>query len=209
MTLGPSLLAARGAGRPRARRRANPLSRSAACRCSTTSIHFWLIHLVASAMAWIRYGTASFAYLFHPLPSMGGPRQLFPPDFGYPLWVTYAVWVGVVCGDLPVVPLVLAGEGAAAGVVDQLRLRFRGSEVPEFRSSASAFLTVSGSPTISALRPSSTQCVQGPRCSQCNSATCSSFRSVAGNPVGSWKGHATTRNGRRTGHGSQRTPIVA
>ena len=27
---------------------------------------------------------------------MGGPRELFPADFGYPLWVTYAVWVFVV-----------------------------------------------------------------------------------------------------------------
>ena len=27
---------------------------------------------------------------------MGGPRELFPADFGYRLWVTYAVWVFVV-----------------------------------------------------------------------------------------------------------------
>jgi hypothetical protein len=27
---------------------------------------------------------------------MGGPRELFPADFGYPLWVTYAVWLSVV-----------------------------------------------------------------------------------------------------------------
>ena len=64
-------------------------------------VHFWAIHLVASAMAWIRYGTASIAYFFHPLPSMGGPRQLFPADFGYPLWVTYAVWIAVVCAMYP------------------------------------------------------------------------------------------------------------
>ena len=27
---------------------------------------------------------------------MGGSRELFPPDFGYPLWVTYAAWIVVV-----------------------------------------------------------------------------------------------------------------
>jgi uncharacterized membrane protein len=64
-------------------------------------VHFWLIHMLASAMAWMRYGNASFAYLFAPLPSMGGPRPLFPPDFGYPLWVSYAVWMVVVAALYP------------------------------------------------------------------------------------------------------------
>ena len=58
--------------------------------------HFWLLHAFASLLAWLRYGSASLAFLFSPLPSMGGPPSLFPPAFGYPLWVTYAVWVGIV-----------------------------------------------------------------------------------------------------------------
>jgi uncharacterized membrane protein len=58
--------------------------------------HFWLLHVVASCLAWTRYGSASLAYLFNPLPSMGGPPELFPAGFGYPLWVTYAVWIGAV-----------------------------------------------------------------------------------------------------------------
>jgi len=58
--------------------------------------HFWLLHILASAAAFVRYGPASLAYLLSPLPSMGGDRALFPPDFGYPLWVTYAVWMAVV-----------------------------------------------------------------------------------------------------------------
>ena len=58
--------------------------------------HFWILHALASALAYLRYGSASLAFLFNPLPSMGGPRELFPADFGYPLWVTYAVWVLVV-----------------------------------------------------------------------------------------------------------------
>ena len=52
-------------------------------------------------MAWQRYGSASFALLFQPLPSMGGPRPLFPTDFGYPLWVSYAVWVVIVAALYP------------------------------------------------------------------------------------------------------------
>jgi uncharacterized membrane protein len=57
---------------------------------------FWILHAIASSFAWLRYGSTSLAFLFNPLPSMGGPRELFPADFGYPLWVTYAVWLSVV-----------------------------------------------------------------------------------------------------------------
>ena len=64
-------------------------------------VHFWLIHVLASTMAWLRYGRPSLAYLFQPLPSMGGPRPLFPPDFGYELWVSYAIWIVVVAALYP------------------------------------------------------------------------------------------------------------
>jgi hypothetical protein len=59
-------------------------------------LHFWLIHILASLMAYVRYGAASLAWLFSPLPSMGGAAEVFPPGFGYPLWVSYVVWVAVV-----------------------------------------------------------------------------------------------------------------
>jgi len=100
MTLGPAFLAL-AALDGRYLSPANPLLAIGRVPFFYYVIHFWLIHLVASAMAWIRYGPTSFAYLFHPLPSMGGPRQLFPLDFGYPLWVTYGVWIGVVCAMYP------------------------------------------------------------------------------------------------------------
>ena len=58
--------------------------------------HFWILHAIASSFAWLRYGGASLTFLFNPLPSMGGPPALFPAGFGYPLWVTYAVWIVVV-----------------------------------------------------------------------------------------------------------------
>jgi uncharacterized membrane protein len=59
-------------------------------------VHFWLVHAVASLMALASYGPASLAWLFMPLPSMGGPAQLFPAGFGYSLGVVYAVWAAVV-----------------------------------------------------------------------------------------------------------------
>lgn len=64
-------------------------------------VHFWAIHVVASLMAWLRYGGASFVFLFHPLPSMGGPPALFPAGFGYSLWTTYLVWIAIVVSLFP------------------------------------------------------------------------------------------------------------
>lgn len=45
-------------------------------------------------MGLLRYGRASFLLL--PAPSMGGPRQMFPPGYGYDLWVVYVVWLAVI-----------------------------------------------------------------------------------------------------------------
>jgi uncharacterized membrane protein len=59
-------------------------------------VHFWLIHVVASLLALVRYGSGSLAWLFMPLPSMGGPAQAFPPGFGYSLWATYLAWFAIV-----------------------------------------------------------------------------------------------------------------
>jgi hypothetical protein len=49
-----------------------------------------------------RYGRAAFVFMFHPVPSMGGPRDLFPAEFGYDLWVVYVVWALIVAGLYPV-----------------------------------------------------------------------------------------------------------
>ncbi len=56
--------------------------------------HFYILHALTFPFALIRYGQAAF--LLNPAPSMGGPANLFPPGYGYPLWVVYAVWVSVV-----------------------------------------------------------------------------------------------------------------
>jgi len=58
--------------------------------------HFFLAHLAAAVLALWRYGGAAWSFIFHPLPSMGGPRTLYPRDFGFDLWVVYAVWALIV-----------------------------------------------------------------------------------------------------------------
>ncbi len=59
-------------------------------------VHFWLLHLLAAALAFVRYGPATRAFLWHPLPSMGGAREMFPPDLGISLGWTYVAWLLVV-----------------------------------------------------------------------------------------------------------------
>jgi len=100
MTLGPALLAL-AALDGRALSAKNPLVAIGRVPFFYYVVHFWLLHLVAVVLAWLRYGSASLAFLFSPLPSMGGARTLFPPDFGYSLGVTYAVWIGVVAALYP------------------------------------------------------------------------------------------------------------
>ena len=56
-------------------------------------LHFYLIHTLAVLAAWLRYGTSAGRFTFSLVPSMGGPRDLFPANFGYPLWVVYGVWI--------------------------------------------------------------------------------------------------------------------
>lgn len=63
-------------------------------------VHFYILHALTFPLALIRYGQAAF--LVNPAPSMGGPANLYPSDYGYPLWVVYAVWVAVVALLYPV-----------------------------------------------------------------------------------------------------------
>jgi uncharacterized membrane protein len=57
-------------------------------------IHLYVIHGLAVLFALIRYGGAAF--MFQPLPSMGGSLKNYPADFGYGLGVVYLVWFAVV-----------------------------------------------------------------------------------------------------------------
>jgi uncharacterized membrane protein len=64
-------------------------------------VHFYAAHAAAIALAFFTHGSATLAFMFHPLPSMGGPAGWFPAGFGYSLPVTYVVWVVIVAGLYP------------------------------------------------------------------------------------------------------------
>lgn len=65
-------------------------------------LHFYLAHALAVLVAVVVYGRAAWSFMFQPVPSMGGPAQSFPAGFGYPLWVSYAIWLLVVVALYPV-----------------------------------------------------------------------------------------------------------
>ena len=58
--------------------------------------HFFLVHAATALLALARYGDPAWAFVFTPVPTMGGPAALYPADFGVSLGATYLVWVGVV-----------------------------------------------------------------------------------------------------------------
>jgi len=61
--------------------------------------HLLLAHLIAIGMNFVRYGRG--ASLWIAPPSMGGPSELFPPNYGFPLWTVYAVWLAFCCCSIP------------------------------------------------------------------------------------------------------------
>jgi len=93
MTLGPALLAMAWLERPRLPS-TNPLVVFGRVPLFFFLVHLAVIHVLSIAMNFLRYGSTSF--LFLPAPSMGGPREMFPPGYGYGLWVVYAVWIAVI-----------------------------------------------------------------------------------------------------------------
>jgi uncharacterized membrane protein len=61
--------------------------------------HFLIAHLLAIPFAWWRYGHAGF--LAHPMPSLGGSPEVYPPGFGYSLGTVYVIWIMVVLITYP------------------------------------------------------------------------------------------------------------
>src|SRR4029077_20645931 len=92
MTLGPALLVLASLDQRRLNS-ANPLIVFGRVPMFFFVLHFYLIHILAVLAAWLRYVRLTASFIFNPLPSMGGPRQLFPPHFGYGLAVVYGVWL--------------------------------------------------------------------------------------------------------------------
>jgi uncharacterized membrane protein len=64
--------------------------------------HFLMAHSIAVFLTFARYGARAWTFAFRPFPSMLGPGLTSPSDFGWPLWVTYAVWIAVVLILFPV-----------------------------------------------------------------------------------------------------------
>jgi uncharacterized membrane protein len=57
-------------------------------------VHLYVIHLLMFPFALFRYGEVAF--LRNVLPTLGGDLKLYPPAYGYDLWVVYVVWFAVV-----------------------------------------------------------------------------------------------------------------
>jgi hypothetical protein len=63
-------------------------------------LHMALAHGFAVLLPAFRYGFHSFLLL--PPPSLGGPRNAFPADYGFTLSTTYLIWGAVVGVSYPV-----------------------------------------------------------------------------------------------------------
>lgn len=100
MTIGPALLLLAWFDRLKFSSR-NPLIVFGRVPLFYFVLHFYAIHILLVIMSYIRYGSRTFSFIFNALPAMGGPSEAYPPDFGYPLAVTYAVWIGLVAALYP------------------------------------------------------------------------------------------------------------
>jgi uncharacterized membrane protein len=92
MTLGPALIALAWLERFRFRS-TNPLVVFGRVPFLYYVAHLALAHFIAIVMNFVRYGWKPFLLLAPP--SMGSPSHLFPPNYGYPLWAVYAVWIAL------------------------------------------------------------------------------------------------------------------
>jgi uncharacterized membrane protein len=95
MTLGPSILFL-GLIDRRVFKTDNPLIVFGRVPMFYFVLHFYLIHILVVIAAYVRYGSATSHFIFNPVPSMGGPADLFPPHFGYGLCAVYGFWIATV-----------------------------------------------------------------------------------------------------------------
>ena len=99
MTLGPAMLFLAAADRLRVGDR-NPLVVFGRVPLLYFVLHIPIIHLMAVGLTWLRYGDAPFLWL--PPPTLGTSRDAFPPDYGWDLWVAYAVTFAAVSVLYPI-----------------------------------------------------------------------------------------------------------
>jgi uncharacterized membrane protein len=100
MTLGPALIILSVFDR-RPFSRGNPLIVFGRVPLFYFVLHFYAAHIAALMLAVVTYGRSALTFMWQPVPSMGGPAAAFPPNFGWDLWVTYAVWIAIVVALYP------------------------------------------------------------------------------------------------------------
>lgn len=100
MTLGPALIVLSRFDRMEFSR-SNPLIVFGRVPLFYFVLHFFAAHAAIVLMAVMKYGSGAWTFMFQPVPSMGGPAKAFPPDFGFDLWVAYAVWIAIVVALYP------------------------------------------------------------------------------------------------------------
>jgi uncharacterized membrane protein len=100
MTLGPALIVLSWFDRLTFSR-SNPLIVFGRVPLFYFVMHFLAAHFASFALAAITYGSSAFTFMWQPVPSMFGPAQAFPPNFGWDLWVAYAVWIAIVVALYP------------------------------------------------------------------------------------------------------------
>ena len=98
MTLGPAILALGLLERVRLGE-TNPLIVFGRVPLFYYLLHLPLIHALAIVLFGLQFGRTDF--LFHNPPSLFGPTQGFPPDYGYGLGLVYVVWISVVVSLYP------------------------------------------------------------------------------------------------------------
>jgi len=101
MTLGPALILLSSFDR-RSFSRTNPLIVFGRVPLFYFVLHFVAAHVASFVLAVVTYGPSAVTFMRQPVPSMGGNANSFPPNFGWDLWVAYAVWVAIVVALYPV-----------------------------------------------------------------------------------------------------------
>jgi uncharacterized membrane protein len=92
MTLGPALVAMAWLERFQFRS-TNPLIVFGRVPFFYYIAHMFAAHAIAILLNYARYGAHPFLWIAPP--SMGSPSNLFPADYGFPLWTVYAVWIAL------------------------------------------------------------------------------------------------------------------
>jgi len=100
MTLGPALILLSSFDR-RSFSRTNPLIVFGRVPLFYFVLHFVAAHVASFVLAVVTYGPSAVTFMRQPVPSMGGNANSFPPNFGWDLWVAYAVWVAIVVALYP------------------------------------------------------------------------------------------------------------